>query len=294
MLDLQQLKYFVAVAQSESIARAAEQLHISQSPLSRQVIALEARLGLALFARSGKRLKLNAVGQRYLLECKALLSQAAQLEVRAHEEAAGHAGVLAVGYVESAVHAGALPQALLALKQRRPDVRVQLHVMRTMAQFDALRQGEIDIGFTHRAPVSAAALMSQRVVQEPFLLAVPAGHPLAKAKSMTARALHAEPFVFVSQAASPEGHAALLAACGRAGFEPDIRHEVTEPSIALGLIAAGLGLAIVQASLKRAARPGVRFMPLPARFGLKLEVHAVTTQTPSALAQQLFGLCPVV
>lgn len=295
MLDLQQLHYFVAVAETQSIARASERLHISQSPLSRQVIALEERLGLALFARSGKRLKLTQAGQRFLEECRLLLSASARLESRVREEAAGRAGSVAIGHVESALHAGVLRKALRALRRQSPATEVQLLAARSAAQFEALRDGRIDIGFAHRAPpASDDALASRRVSREPYLLALPADHALATGRRAGARALDGAPFVFLPRQATPEGRAQMLEACRRAGFAPAIRHEAAEPSTVLELVACGLGLAIVQSGLKRLAPSGVAWAELPRGFALELEVHAVTRKVPGALAERLLAALPAV
>lgn len=293
MLDLQQLRYFVAVAELESIARAAEQLHISQSPLSRQVIALEARLGLALFTRNGKRLKLNPTGRRYLAECKALLHAAERLESHARDEATGNAGTLDIGYVESAIHAGVLREALRTLKRERPRIRIQLHALRTSAQFDALRRGEIAVGFTHRAPGQDSELWSRLIAEESFLLAVPDDHRLAAtARPPGASDLDGEDFVFLSRSASAEGHAHMLTACRQAGFTPALRHQAAEPWVALELVACGLGLAIVQSGLRTLAPPGVRLFPMPSRFPAKLSIHVAAGHAPTPLAAQLLALFP--
>lgn len=294
MLDLQQLHYFVAVAESESIARASERLHISQSPLSRQVIALEARLGLDLFARSGKRLKLTAAGRRFLDECRHLLSASARLEARVRDEATGQAGSIAIGHVESAVHAGVLRKALRALKRQSPELEVQLHASRSAAQFEALGRGDIDVGFTHRPPQPSDDLASKRVGREPYLLAVPAGHALASGRRASAKVLNGERFIFLPRQAAPEGHAQMLAACERTGFKPDIRHEAAEPSTVLELVACGLGLAIVQSGLKRLAPSGVAWAELPRGFPLELEVHAVTRRVSNALTGRLLASLPAI
>jgi DNA-binding transcriptional LysR family regulator len=106
-----------------------------------------------------------------------------------------------------------------------------------------------------------------------------------------ARDLDGAPFVFPDAGVSPEGHAGLLEACRTAGFEPDVRHEAADLGLVLGLVSAGLGLGIVQRSATRPA--GVRGAPLPRRFPLRLELHAVTARDASPLARQLVDTCPL-
>ncbi|WP_245489523.1 MULTISPECIES: LysR family transcriptional regulator [unclassified Mesorhizobium] len=112
MLDLRQIRYFVAVAEAGNVGRAAEQLHISQSPLSRQIIQLEEQLGVTLFERAKQRVHLNAEGRAFLAEARALLANAARLEELGRSLASGATGSLAIGYVEGAVHSGLVADML--------------------------------------------------------------------------------------------------------------------------------------------------------------------------------------
>lgn len=292
MLDLQQLRCFVAVAETGSVARAAERLHLSASPLSRQVMALEARLGLTLFIREGKRLRLSAPGRRFLPQCQSLLAQAERVALQAREEAQGLSGQLSIGYVDSALFQGVLPRAVQALKARRPKLRIRLQAMRTEEQFVALRGGVIDVGFAHRAPSPETGLASQRVARDSFMLAMPATHALVRVRTLRAKDLAQEDFLCVSPVTSPQGHAELLAACQRFGFTPNIQHEVSEPMAALEWVAQGLGMCVIQTSLHARASAQVHMRPLPHSFNLGLEVHLCTTTRLSAWAARLCKLCP--
>ncbi|MGH8425309.1 MAG: LysR family transcriptional regulator, partial [Pseudomonas fluorescens] len=116
MIDIRQLRYFVAVAEEEHVGRAAERLHISQSPLSRQIAQLEERLGLTLFERSQQRIRLTRDGQTFLAETRALLTHANRLESLGKRLGRGEEGGLCIGYIENAMHAGVLPNALRVLR----------------------------------------------------------------------------------------------------------------------------------------------------------------------------------
>lgn len=288
MLDLQQLRYFVAVADGEHVGRAAAQLHISQSPLSRRIQQLEASLGLALFERSRKRLRLTAAGREFLADARALIVSAARVEARARERAEGSAGTLVIGYVEGAVHAGVLPAALRAFRQQVPDARIELRAMRSTDQFAALLDHRIDLGFAYRAAQASAGLLAHPLVDEPFVLCVPAASPWAAGR-ITGRRLDGAPFIAFPEALSPQTRADFLAACARAGFTPDIRFEATEPSVVLELVAAGLGCAAVQHSLRSRRLAGVRFRELPARFDARLRIFRLAHREPSPLAARFIA-----
>lgn len=284
MLDLQQLRYFVTVAETGNVGRAAGLLHISQSPLSRQLQQLEARLGLQLFARENKRLRLTPQGSAFLAEARALLAHAARVQQHAADAAQGQAGTLVLGYVAGAVHAGVLGAALRRFQRALPQARLQLRSLRSAEQFEALRRGEIDVGYTHAPAPADGALVSTHLLDEPFVLALPEGHALAGASTLE---LNGVPLVAPLSLLAREE---LRAACAGCGWAPDIRFEAADPAAALGLVEAGAGLAFVQASLARRALPGLVFRALPAGFALRMALHRVHAAAPSPLAQRWLEL----
>ncbi len=281
MLDLQQLRYFVAVAETENVGQAAQLLHISQSPLSRQLQQLESKLGLTLFTREKKRLRLTPAGRDFLVEARALLAHAQRLQQRAADVGRGKLGTLVVGYVAGAVHAGVIGKALQALQQQVPGARIQLRSLRSAEQFAALQRGELDLGYTYAAPPVETGLASCLLLEEPFLLAVPAGHALATAQALD---LNGQP---LAAPLSWQAREELLAACAKLGWAPDVRYEAADPAAALGLVAAGLGLAFVQKSLAPTAGPAVVLRELPEAFDLRVQIHVVHQGSPSPLAHRL-------
>ena len=145
MFNLRQLRYFVAVAETEHVGRAAEILNISQSPLSRQILELEADLGLDLFHRSKKRLKLTAVGRDFLAESKILLARADRLARKVDALGQGRTGALIVGYVDGAIHSEVIASTLKSGDERIRSIDLRLLPMRSKEQFEKLESGEIDI-----------------------------------------------------------------------------------------------------------------------------------------------------
>ncbi|CAM2170233.1 LysR family transcriptional regulator [Paraburkholderia sacchari] len=258
MLDIRQLHYFVAVAEEEHVGRAAERLHISQSPLSRQIAQLEENLGLTLFERSQQRIRLTTDGRTFLAETQAFLTHAKRLESLARRLGRGDEGGLCIGYLENAMHSGVLPNALRRLREDKPDVHIALYNYRSAEQLTGLRQRSLDIALVcDPPPADDPDLEAAQVLDDPMLLAIPEGHPLAKAKHLTPEDLAAQKWIGVMHEEGALRHDNFIAACAKAGFTPDIAMEATEPLAALGLVAAGLGLTMIQQSLRRQAPAGV-------------------------------------
>ncbi|SOY92708.1 putative transcriptional regulatory protein, LysR family [Cupriavidus taiwanensis] len=258
MLDIRQLHYFVAVAEEEHVGRAAERLHISQSPLSRQIAQLEEKLGLVLFERSQQRIRLTRDGRTFLAETRAFLTHGTRLESLARRLGRGDEGGLCIGYLEYAMHSGILPNALRELRHDRPAVHIALYNQQSATQLEGLRQRSLDIALVCEPPLpDDPDLEAAQVLNDPMLLALPEGHPLAGTEPLTPADLAAQKWIGVMHQETALRHDAFIAACARAGFTPTITMEATEPLAALGLVAAGLGVTTIQQSLRHQAPAGV-------------------------------------
>ncbi|MGQ5580822.1 LysR substrate-binding domain-containing protein [Streptomyces sp. ECR3.8] len=264
MLDLRQLRYFVAVAETEHVGQAAERLHMSQSPLSRQIAQLEQNLGLTLFERGQQRIRLTRDGKVFLAEVRALLQHADRLENLGRRLGRGDEGGLCIGYVADAMHTGILPGALRAVHSERPGVHIALYNLPPTEQFEGLRQRSLDIALVHQPPSAGDPdLLAAPLLQDPLLLVLPAGHPLADQEKVAPGDLDGQPWIAVESAQDPAWRDTFVASCTAAGFTPDIRFDAAEPLTALGLVAAGLGLALVQKSMVRATTEEVAVRELP-------------------------------
>lgn len=190
MIDLRQLKYFVVVAEEEHVGRAAERLHISQSPLSRQIAQLEERLGLMLFERNQQRIRLTADGQTFLAETRSLLTHANRLESLGKRLGRGEDGGLCIGYIENAMHSGVLSTALRTLRVSRPDVHIALYSQPPATQIEGLRQRSLDFSLVDTPPTdSEQDLEYIQVLDDRMLLALPQNHPLAEEKTLSQHSL---------------------------------------------------------------------------------------------------------
>lgn len=264
MLDLRQLRYFVAVAEAEHVGRAAERLHISQSPLSRQIAQLEKNLGLTLFERSQQRIRLTSDGRVFLTEAHALLRHADRLENLGRRLGRGEEGGLCIGYVADAMHTGVLPSALRTLRDQRPGIHVALYDQESAEQFEGLRQRSLDIALVRTSPPEGDPdLDAAPLLRDPLLLALPERHPLALAEELTPGVLDGQPWIAVGDAQDPALRDTFVASCVASGFTPDIRLDAADPLTALGLVASGLGLALIQRSMVRGTSDGVAVRELP-------------------------------
>ncbi|MGN6651485.1 LysR substrate-binding domain-containing protein [Trinickia sp.] len=280
-MELQQLRYFVAVAETEHVARAAERLHISQSPLSRQIRQLEDHLGLQLFERIKQRVRLTPAGRDFLEQARDLLSRAERIEERARQVGKGEACSLSIGYCEGIVHNGTLPAALRRFRSAHPRVNLKLAAMRSGEQVEALERSLIDIAFVYNLPKPRESLTSRLLTSEPFVLALADDHPLAAQSTIAASDLDGMPWIALPKSINPAARERFLAACEASGFTPDIQFEVAHISTTLGLISAGLGVAVMQSSMQRMSPPGVVFkkmdwLPLVVEIHLLWRAHAQT------------------
>ena len=289
MFELRLLRYFVAVAETERVGRAAERLHISQSPLSRQIRQLEDQLGLVLFDRERRRFRMTKTGRWFLEEARDLLSHADRLARDADRYAKGQIGRVSIGFVKSAMWSSVLPAALRRFQLVRPGVSIELHNMSSTSQIDAMRCRELDIGFVNLPPTDRV-FTSIAVLDEPYLLAIPDGHCLAKKSKIMPADLDGAPWVTFSRKLNPGAHDRITAASAKAGFTPDIRYEATDSSTILGLVEAGLGLALIQGSVRGSGPASVIFRALP-WFPLSVRVHLVRRRTGlTPLAEQFVDI----
>lgn len=274
MLDLRQLRYFIAVAETENVGRAAEQLHISQSPLSRQIKQLEEQLGVLLFERSKKRVRLTQEGRDLLGEARTLMANANRVETFARRLGTGNAGRLAVGYVEGAMYANVVSPSLRAFRIASPSVTLSLQALGTAVQFEYLRRHMLDVGLAYRMPERESGLSGALVLDEPLTLAIPKGHPLCRSRTVKPAQLDGQTWIAVTRQPVDTIRSALLSACQDAGFTPDIAYETSDPLASLYLVSSGLGVTLVQSALKHNAPAGIVFRDLK-WLNLRVKIHLI-------------------
>lgn len=260
MIETRLLRSFTVVAEELHFRRASQRLGIVQPALSRQIQQLEERLGVALFSRLGRGVSLTASGRMFLLRARAILTEMDEAAAEARRVGSGHEGFVRIGFIHSSTY-GIMPGIIRRFRERYPAVALDLHEMPIDEQVAALLEGTIDVGIL-RPPLADPRLTSRTLASERFVVALPDGHPLAREASVPLRAIASETFIFFTQERSPLFHETINAMCRKEGFEPCVEQHATQIHTMLGLVAAGIGIAIVPDVARNLRLPNVAFCAL--------------------------------
>ncbi len=259
-MELRTLRYFVTLAEELHFGRAARRLAITQPPLSLAIRALETELGVSLLARTRRQVALTHAGSTFLEQARAVLARASEAVQLAQAADRGEVGRIAIGYMTASVFT-VLPPVLREFAARHPGVRLDLRELTLPQQLAALRSGAIQAGFM-RPPVMDAELTSELLLEEPLRVALPAGHALASARRLHAARLANEPFVMFQRSPGLVLHDLVLGFCLQQGFAPRVAQEASQTHAVIGLVSAGIGVALVPASAQEIRLRGVEFRPL--------------------------------
>jgi DNA-binding transcriptional LysR family regulator len=264
-MDYRQLRYFIAVAEELSFSRAARRLNISQPPLSIQIKAIEAEVGTVLLSRNRRKVELTPAGEVLLDNARRAVKQLEQTTEAVRRAGRGEAGTIRLAFTSSVPMREAFAQMLRAFRSRYPDVQIELQHLGTGSQFAALADDQIDFGIL-RPP---AALQKNRNIKlmplwrDRSRLFFPSTHHLAASTApVEMTELIDQPFVGVEPIVNCGMHEHLMTLCGAAGFTPRIEQEARELNTVLGLVSAGLGIAVLPECYTCMAIPGVSSRPI--------------------------------
>jgi DNA-binding transcriptional LysR family regulator len=260
-VELRHLRYFLAVAETFSFRGAAEKLRMAQPPLSAQIKALEEELQVQLFERTTRSVRLTPAGRAFLEEARAVLAASARAEQVAREAGQGIAGTLRVGVIAPVANAW-LAGILRPFRREFPGVQLSLFDLTSTEQLRRLRAGELDAGLL-RPPVTVPELQWKFVSKSRQVLALPAGHRLAKKRRLTWRDFHGEELVLIDPSAQHGFYDPFFALCTKAGAKPRPVQYAHDIQTKMWLISAGFGIAPTTATLAEVQRPGLVFRPLP-------------------------------
>ncbi len=255
-MELRHLRYFIAVAEELHFGKAAERLHMAQPPLSIQINNLEKELGVPLFHRNNRNVKLTKAGELFLHESRKVLERLDYAQNIARSAHRGEIGRLVVAFIGSANYD--LIPLMKKYRDRFPKVEIILRQIYTPDQITELEDGTIDIGIM-RPPTPRDSLNFQVIRRERWVAALPEDHPLlALGNPLPIRSLHNQPIILYPRSVvGPSFYDAVINLCHEAGFSPNIVYEAPEMQTAIALTAAGLGIAIVPNSIQYLYNNGV-------------------------------------
>ncbi|MBS1792317.1 MAG: LysR family transcriptional regulator [Acidobacteria bacterium] len=260
-MNLQQIRYFLELADELHFWKTSEKVFITQSALSRQIKSLEDELGFRLFERDKRNVRLTAAGEFLKSEFAKILADFESAARHARQLAAGETGTLRIGHPAS-ITFSVLPRILDGLAEKHPAVLVQMFEVDAVDVDAALLAHRIDVAFNRELPKSPE-LASKMLMTENFALVVAAAHPINRAKNVDLSELKEEWFVLPSLAGKSEHAAQLRAIFADAGFAPRVRFESDFGATLLGLVAKGLGISVMPFSYSHYLTEEVRFVPIP-------------------------------
>lgn len=260
-LDLRQLRYFVCLADELHFGRAAERLGIAQAPLSQQIRAMEARLGVTLFHRTTRRTRLTTAGETLLRHARTLLDGMDRAVAHTRAMAGETTGRLTVAGVNVAM-THVIPPILAAFRERWPAVIVDVVPLGTGEQLRLLESGAINIAFI-RPTEQAPHMQVESLMREGFVVALARGHPLAAREEISLRDLSNEWLIGYAPILGANYATIMLAALKRAGLEARVIQECTHTLSVATQVASGLGVAIMPSWIENLRSPHLVFRPIP-------------------------------
>ncbi|SAL65424.1 LysR family transcriptional regulator [Caballeronia peredens] len=257
MLDLGQVRCFVAAATELNFRRAAALLNMTQPPLSRQIHLLEESLGVMLFERIGRTVKLTPEGRVFLADATRLLNLAEQAESTVRRASKGKTGRVRIGFTGAAGYE-LIPELLVAAKHDLPDIDVVLLEMISVAQIEAFEANAIDLGFMRPLP-SRQKVEFLLVDREPMIVALPAGHALCRHDRLELKQLHEQAFIMHSPTHGKYFYDRILSMFVAGEVKPNFTQYIDQTPTILSLVRAGLGVSILPASSQRFHYDNVEF-----------------------------------
>lgn len=299
-MDIRQLRYFAAVATTGHVTKAAAQLGMQQPPLSLQIKSLEEKMGTTLFLRHPKGVTLTAAGRQLFVEAKRMLQSFEAMESRLARIASGVEGILHVGFTSSAAAHAFTPETIRACRTEHPSIELTLSENNAAGITEAVGSSRLQCGFIRAVVSRPPGLAFEPLLSEPAVIAMPIDHPLARQRKSSRQVvmladLHEQDVILVRKSGAPGLYANFLELCAKADVRPRVVAEVDRMMTNLNLVAAGVGLSWVPASMQGAHPHAVVYRPLARSVGLDVPLTLVyreddcdgVTATFVALARRL-------
>lgn len=260
MIELRHLEYFRTLAETLHFGRAAQRLHISQPPLSRQIALLEEELGVKLFDRSSRRVELTDAGQRFYLDTGTVFAAFEQAKRNALAAARGEAGELSVGFMMSTAYS-VTPAITRRYAALYPQVTLKLTETLPMDLAADISSGQKDVAIMYR-PQDCTGLETASVYSEEMMLVLPPGHALLTYEVVEPMQLAGEPFIIVPRHIAPALHDMIVNYCLQHGVTPTVAMEINMQQTIVNLVGEGMGIAIVPRSMRNMRLATTTFRPL--------------------------------
>jgi DNA-binding transcriptional LysR family regulator len=302
-MELRRLRYFAVAAAEGSFHRASARLHIAQPALSRQIRDLEDELGVTLFARSAKGVKLSPAGEVLLAQVERLLPQIELAKSQTKRAAMGQFGLVRIGFTSAVAELRFAIAAFAEARKTMPDVDFRLSLIDSDRQLDALSAGEIDLGILYRRGPLPSTMRYRDLRTDRYKLAMPKGHRLSGKSSVKLIDLRDEDLIFPSRTLQPITYNEMMAACLNGDLVPRIVLEVNSVMVSMNIVAEGIALTFVNSSIEKSrTTDDVVFCPiedldiplqLAAMWERKRETPA-TLHFTDLLVQHMIGSGPTI
>lgn len=263
-MEFRHFRYFLAAAEELHFTRAAQRLNVAQPALSQQIRQLEDELGAPLFYRLARGVELTESGRAFLPFAKAALIATEQAAAAARRAAKGELGQLRIGFTSSASFNPIVTRTIGRFRDSYPDMDLELQEQVTSTLLQFLRDGRIQLAFVRAAADETEGLRRTPLPDEDLWVAMPIRHRLAGEACVELAEFAADRFILYPRPNGRLLHDAIIAACGQAGFSPRIVQEAPQMASTVNLVAAGVGVALVPASMRQIKAPGVAYARLAA------------------------------
>lgn len=261
-MELRHLRYFLAVAAEANVTRAAEKLGIGQPPLSQQIKSLEREIGVTLFRRTAHGVALTGAGEVFQVEAARVLDDAQRAVKAAQRAERGEVGYMRLGFTGSAAFNPVVPAAVQRFKSIYLEIELTLEEANTPTLIEALVEGRLDAAFLRLGQDKPDGVRWRPLPDEPMKIVLPSSHPFAARRQLPMVALAQAPFVLVPGPAGATLYSDIVEACRIAGFQPILAQPAPQISSVINLVAAGVGVSIVPASLAQVQVKGVRYLDI--------------------------------
>jgi len=291
-MELRHLRYFIAVAEEGHVTRAAERLGMQQPPLSQRIKAMERELDVQLFHRRARGVELTDAGRAFFNNARAVLAQLDHTFEATRRTARGEEGRISIGIVPTSPFHPFVPRVIRAFREAYPQVSLQLEERLGGELLELIGNEQIDVAFIRTPHTNQEQFVINRLLEEPMLVALPAAHALARNGAGGGSALllkHLARETFILYAPLGTGlREVTMAACRAAGFSPRVGQEAPRVTSTLSLVAVGLGISLVPASLSHLYVDGVLYRRLSGSIQPKAPLDLASRRGDSSVVVRHF------